>query len=389
MSKNYLNSIEPRILFLTSTILLSTIGLLMVFSSSSIIAMENHADSFFYLKRQSLFLFIGLIIMIICSRLNTNVLSKNHKFFYIIGVILLLLVLVPILGRKSGGATRWIQFLSFSIQPIEIAKYMLLIFIAQHLNIKNTRIKEFKIGVVSTFLPCLPYIFLLLLQPDFGNTVLICLTVFSMIILSGAKISHILSIFFVLLSSFLSLIYIAPYRMKRVMSFLNPYDDPQGTGYQIIQSFVSFAKGKLFGVGLGNSSQKLFFLPQGYNDFIFSIIAEELGFLGSMIIIILFGILIWSGFKMLERAKDLFSRNLISGIIILTSLQIIINISVTIGLMPTKGVPLPLISYGGSSLIFTLFAFLPIVCFNLGINLLRTSLFNSLRIPILLLGLFL
>ena len=357
MLKNYLDSIEPRILFLISTILLSTIGLLMVFSSSSIIAMENHADSFFYLKRQSLFLFIGLIVMIICSKLNTNFLSKNYKFFYIIGIILLLLVLIPMLGRKSGGATRWIQFLSFSIQPIEIAKYMLLIFIAQHLNIKNARIREFKIGVVSTFLPCLPYILLLLIQPDFGNTVLICITVFSMIILSGAKISHILSIFFVLLSSFLSLIYIAPYRMKRVMSFLNPYDDPQGTGYQIIQSFVSFAKGKFFGVGLGNSSQKLFFLPQGYNDFIFSIIAEELGFLGSMIIIILFGILIFSGFRMLERAKDLFSRNLISGIIILTSLQIIINISVTVGLMPTKGVPLPLISYGGSSLIFTLFAF--------------------------------
>lgn len=357
MLKNYLDSIEPRILFLISTILLSTIGLLMVFSSSSIIAMENHADSFFYLKRQSLFLFIGLIVMIICSKLNTNFLSKNYKFFYIIGIILLLLVLIPMLGRKSGGATRWIQFLSFSIQPIEIAKYMLLIFIAQHLNIKNARIREFKIGVVSTFLPCLPYILLLLIQPDFGNTVLICITVFSMIILSGAKISHILSIFFVLLSSFLSLIYVAPYRMKRVMSFLNPYDDPQGTGYQIIQSFVSFAKGKFFGVGLGNSSQKLFFLPQGYNDFIFSIIAEELGFLGSIVIIILFGILIFSGFRMLERAKDLFSRNLISGIIILTSLQIIINISVTIGLMPTKGVPLPLISYGGSSLIFTLFAF--------------------------------
>lgn len=357
MLKNYLDSIEPRILFLISTILLSTIGLLMVFSSSSIIAMENHADSFFYLKRQSLFLFIGLMVMIICSKLNTNFLSKNYKFFYIIGIILLLLVLIPMLGRKSGGATRWIQFLSFSIQPIEIAKYMLLIFIAQHLNIKNTRIREFKIGVVSTFLPCLPYILLLLIQPDFGNTVLICITVFSMIILSGAKISHILSIFFVLLSSFLSLIYVAPYRMKRVMSFLNPYDDPQGTGYQIIQSFVSFAKGKFFGVGLGNSSQKLFFLPQGYNDFIFSIIAEELGFLGSMVIIILFGILIFSGFRMLERAKDLFSRNLISGIIILTSLQIIINISVTVGLMPTKGVPLPLISYGGSSLIFTLFAF--------------------------------
>jgi len=260
------------------------------------------------------------------------------------------------LGKKSGGATRWIQFLSFSIQPVEIAKYMLLIFIAQHLNIKNTRVKEFKIGVVSTFLPCVPYLTLLLMQPDFGNTVLICATIFAMIIISGAKFTHILSIFILLASSFLSLIYIAPYRMKRVMSFLNPYEDPQGSGYQIIQSFVSFAKGKFFGVGLGNSSQKLFFLPQGHNDFIFSIIAEELGFVGSLTLVFLFGILIYSGFKMLERAKDLFSRNLISGIIILTSLQIIINISVTIGLMPTKGVPLPLISYGGSSLVFTLFA---------------------------------
>ena len=357
MLKSYLNSIEPRIIFIISTITLSIIGLLMVFSSSSIVAMENHADSFFYLKRQGLFLLLGLVIMSVCSSINTNILAKNYKFFYIIGIVLLILVLVPILGRKSGGATRWIQVFSFSLQPIEIAKYMLLIFIAQHLNIKNTRIKEFKIGVVSTFLPCIPYILLLLMQPDFGNTVLICVTIFAMIILSGAKLSHIFGIFLVLLSSFLSLIYIAPYRMKRVMSFLDPYEDPQGTGYQIIQSFVSFAKGKFFGVGLGNSSQKLFFLPQGYNDFIFSIIAEELGFIGSLLIIILFGLLIFSGFKMLERAKDLFSRNLISGIIILTSLQIIINISVTIGLMPTKGVPLPLISYGGSSLIFTLFAF--------------------------------
>jgi len=356
MLKNYLESVEPRILFVVSIIVLSIIGLIMVFSSSSIIAMENHADSFFYLKKQSLFLSIGLVIMLICSNINTSFLSKNYKLFYAIGIILLILVYVPMLGKKSGGATRWIQFLSFSIQPVEIAKYMLLIFIAQHLNIKNTRVKEFKIGVVSTFLPCVPYLTLLLMQPDFGNTVLICATIFAMIIISGAKFTHILSIFILLASSFLSLIYIAPYRMKRVMSFLNPYEDPQGSGYQIIQSFVSFAKGKFFGVGLGNSSQKLFFLPQGHNDFIFSIIAEELGFVGSLTLVFLFGILIYSGFKMLERAKDLFSRNLISGIIILTSLQIIINISVTIGLMPTKGVPLPLISYGGSSLVFTLFA---------------------------------
>ena len=307
MLKNYLESVEPRILFVVSIIVLSIIGLIMVFNSSSIIAMENHADSFFYLKKQSLFLSIGLVIMLICSNINTSFLSKNYKLFYAIGIILLILVYVPMLGKKSGGATRWIQFLSFSIQPVEIAKYMLLIFIAQHLNIKNTRVKEFKIGVVSTFLPCVPYLTLLLMQPDFGNTVLICATIFAMIIISGAKFTHILSIFILLASSFLSLIYIAPYRMKRVMSFLNPYEDPQGSGYQIIQSFVSFAKGKFFGVGLGNSSQKLFFLPQGHNDFIFSIIAEELGFVGSLTLVFLFGILIYSGFKMLERAKDLFS----------------------------------------------------------------------------------
>ncbi len=368
MLKNYLESVEPRILFVVSIIVLSIIGLIMVFSSSSIIAMENHADSFFYLKKQSLFLSIGLVTMLICSNINTNFLSKNYKLFYAVGIILLVLVYVPMLGKKSGGATRWIQFLSFSIQPVEIAKYMLLIFIAQHLNIKNTRVKEFKIGVVSTFLPCVPYLTLLLMQPDFGNTVLICATIFAMIIISGAKFTHILSIFILLASSFLSLIYIAPYRMKRVMSFLNPYEDPQGSGYQIIQSFVSFAKGKFFGVGLGNSSQKLFFLPQGHNDFIFSIIAEELGFVGSLTLVFLFGILIYSGFKMLERAKDLFSRNLISGIIILTSLQIIINISVTIGLMPTKGVPLPLISYGGSSLVFTLFALGLVLALDKGKN---------------------
>ena len=220
MLNNYLENIEPRVLFIFSIILLTIIGLVMVFSSSSIVAMENHADSFFYLKRQSLFLIIGLFIMLITSKVNTDVLSKNHKFFYIIGIILLLLVLVPMLGRKSGGATRWIQILSFSIQPIEISKYMLLIFIAQHLNIKNTRIKEFKIGVVSTLLPCIPYLLLLLMQPDFGNTVLICVTIFGMIILSGARMSHILGIFFLLISSFISLIYIAPYRMKRIMSFL-------------------------------------------------------------------------------------------------------------------------------------------------------------------------
>ena len=354
MLKELFNRIGPRAIFIITTIILSVFGLIMVFSSSSVNAMENYGDSFYYLKRQAFFLCAGFSMLLISSKLNIGLLEKRYKLFYLIGIILLILVFVPTLGRKSGGATRWIDLIFFSIQPIEISKYMLLIFIAQHLSIKNKRITELKIGVISTFLPCLPYIILLLLQPDFGNTVLICMTIFAMIIMAGAKINHIIGIFIFLTSAFLSLIYIAPYRMQRVFSFLDPYNDPQGSGYQIIQSFVSFAKGKFLGVGLGNSSQKLFFLPQGHNDFIFSIIAEELGFLGSFAVVVLFSTLIYSGFKMLERSKDLFSRNLLSGLLILISMQIIINLSVTVGLMPTKGVPLPLISYGGSSLIFTL-----------------------------------
>ena len=175
-----------------------------------------------------------------------------------------------------------------------------------------------------------------------------------MIIIAGAKLKHIVISFLLLSSSFIFLIFAAPYRMKRLMAFLNPYEDPHGTGYQIIQSFVSFANGQFFGVGLGNSSQKLFFLPQGHNDFIFSIIAEELGFAGCLFTIFLFLILFYSILKILKRSKDLFSKYLISAILIITTIQVIINISVSVGLMPTKGVPLPLISYGGSSLVFTL-----------------------------------
>ena len=198
------------------------------------------------------------------------------------------------------------------------------------------------------------YVVLLLYQPDFGNTVLLLSTIFLMIIIAGAKIKHIIISFLLLGSSFIFLIFVAPYRIKRLMAFLNPYEDPHGTGYQIIQSFVSFANGKLFGVGLGNSSQKLFFLPQGHNDFIFSIIAEELGFAGCLFTIFLFLILFYSILKLLKRSRDLFCKYLICGILVITTIQVIINISVSVGLMPTKGVPLPLISYGGSSLVFTL-----------------------------------
>jgi len=356
MFKNYLNKIEPKNLFLISVLILSIFGLIMVFSSSSVKGMEDYADSYYFLKKQGIFLCIGLIIFIIFSKIETNFLEKNHKLFYGIGIIMLLLVFVPILGKKAGNATRWIDLGLFSFQPIEISKYMLLIFIAKHLAIKSKRIKEFRIGVISSTLPCIPYAVLLIMQPDYGNTVLLLTTIFAMIIISGARLSHLVSIFIVLSCSFYTLILMAPYRMQRLLSFMDPYADPQGSGHQIIQSYVALAKGGLFGVGLGNSSQKLFFLPAQHNDFIFSIIAEELGLLGSSMLLCLFGFLIYSGFKILERSKDLFSRNLIAGIVIITSLQIIINLSVTVGLMPPKGIPLPLISYGGSSLVFTLLA---------------------------------
>lgn len=356
MLKNYINIVEPRKLFILSILVLSILGLLMVFSSSSVSGMEHHGDYLFFLKKQSIFLAIGLILFFVCSKIDTDILEKKYRLFYFLGIIMLVFVFVPILGKTAGGGTRWINLISFSFQPIEITKYMLLIFMAQHLAKKGMRIREFKIGVVSSILPFLPYAVLLSLQPDFGNLVLLGTTVFTMIIVSGARFSHIISIFLLLSASFVSLIWVAPYRMKRLLSFLDPYGDPEGAGWQIIQSYIALAKGNWFGVGLGNSTQKLFFLPHQHNDFIFSIIAEELGIVGSSIFISLFVCLIYSGFKMIDRAKNLFVRNLMAGIIIITSLQIIINISVTVGLLPTKGMPLPFISYGGSSLVFTLVA---------------------------------
>ena len=356
MLKNYLSNRDPRKLFISLILALSIFGMIMVFSSSSVSSMEIHADEFYFLKRHIFFLCVGLLIFTFFTKIDTGILEKRYKNLYIIGIIMLALVFVPGLGKEVGGGTRWINLGPLSFQPIEVSKYMLLIFIANHLAKKSERIKEFKIGVVSAILPCLPYALLLILQPDLGNTVLLLSTIFAMIIISGAKLSHIVSIFIFLSSLFASLIWIAPYRMQRLLSFMDPFADPTNSGYQVVQSYVAFAKGKFFGVGLGNSSQKLFSLPHQHNDFIFAIIAEELGMVGSSVVICLFGLLIYSAFRMLERAKDIFSRNLIAGIMIMTSLQIIINISVTVGLMPPKGIPLPFISYGGSSLVFTLLA---------------------------------
>ena len=354
MLDNFLKNFEPRVIFISSILLLCVFGLVMVFSSSSVFAMENHADSYYFLKKQLIYFTIGLIAFTISSKLNANKLEKNYKFYYFLGLLILLLILIPGLSKTAGGASRWINIGGFSFQPIEISKYLLLIFISKHLIIKKDKITIFRVGIVSPFIVSLPYVLLLLLQPDFGNTVLLLSTIFIMIIIAGAKLKHIIVSFILLFSSFFLLILAAPYRMKRLLTFLDPYEDPHGAGYQIIQSFVSFANGKFFGVGLGNSSQKLFFLPQGHNDFIFSIIAEELGFIGCMLTILLFLILFYSILKMLKRSKDLFCKYLIGSILIITVTQVVINISVSIGLMPTKGVPLPLISYGGSSLVFTL-----------------------------------
>ncbi len=353
---SFLNNINPRTLFTLSTLMLSIFGLVMVFSSSSVQAMENHADPYFFLKKQTFYLGFGLVLFWISSKLKTEYLEKKYKFFYFIGFFLLALTLIPILSKTAGGASRWIQIAGISLQPIEISKYLLLIFIAKHLIVKLDKINTFKIGIISPFTLTLPYVIVLLSQPDFGNTVLVLSTIFLMIIIAGAKLKHIIFSFILLCISFGTLIMAAPYRMKRLLTFLNPYEDPHGAGYQIIQSYVSFAKGKFLGVGLGNSSQKLFFLPQNHNDFIFSIIAEELGFLGCILTLILFFSLFFSIYKMILRAKDVFCRYLMSGILLITLMQVIINISVTIGLIPTKGVPLPLVSYGGSSLVFTLFS---------------------------------
>jgi cell division protein FtsW len=324
----------------------------MIYSSSSIYAWEQYKDGFFFLKRHLTFLLIGAILTFIVMCIDYRRLRRFAKPLLLISLFLLLLVLIPGIGREVSGARRWFRFKFISFQPSELMNLAMIIYVADFISRKGNLIKSFTKGFLPPvmFLGCAAL--LVLAQPDLGTTVAIGSVVFIMLFVAGTRIEYLLAVALASLPALYLLIFRVPYRRARITAFLNPWTDPRGTGFQIIQSQIALGSGGPLGVGLGHSKQKLFYLPAAHTDFIFSIIGEELGMIGTLAVIMLFIIFIQQGVKVIKNAPDRFGYFLALGLVLMITFKAAINIGVSCGVLPTKGLPLPFISYGGSSFVF-------------------------------------
>lgn len=342
-----------RIKIFTTTVILICVGIVMIYSASSIYAWERYKDSLFFLKRHISFVLIGAIGMFLAMAIDYRKLQRFSKPMLAIAFILLALVLIPGIGREVSGARRWFRFGVFSFQPSEFANLAVIIYLADFISRKGSVVRS---NFFKGFLPVMAVlggtVLLLLLQPDLGTSVAIAMVVFIMLFIGGVRLSYLLSIFLASLPALYVLIFSVPYRRARILAFLNPWADPKGTGFQIIQSHIALGSGGILGVGLGHSRQKLFYLPAAHTDFIFSIIGEELGLVGTVAIVLLFIIFIQQSVKIIKNAADKFSFFLGLGLASMICIKAVINIGVSCGIFPTKGLPLPFISYGGSSFVF-------------------------------------
>ena len=341
------------VLFLTVLMLLS-VGLVMVFSSSEYVTMVRYNDSFYFFKRQLLWALIGLTAMF--GMMNFDYFRLKRWIGPIVagGFLLLIAVLIPGIGEVVNGARRWIDLGFMSYSPAELVKLCMIMFVAFGLSKKKENIQSFKEGLLPYLVFMLLAAGLILLQPDLGTAIVLCGTIFIMFFAAGARIFHLGSLAGLGVLGVAVAIYFEPYRMSRFLAFMDPEKDPQGTGYHIIQSLYALGSGGLFGMGLGQSKQKFLYLPESHTDFIFAILGEELGFIGASLVVLLFIMLVWRGLKVAVTSPDPFASLLAAGITSGIALQAIINMGVVTGSMPVTGVPLPFISSGGTSLLFTL-----------------------------------
>lgn len=342
-------------LLLGAVIILSLFGLLMIYSSSYIWAEYKYNNPYKFIINQGLFFIIGTIIMLVVSKINHKIFEKKSNLLFFLSIILLILVLIPGIGTVRNGSRSWFGIGSFGIQPSELMKIAFIVFTAKYLKNNEKNMKSFKKGLLPILLLILGVFFLIMLQPDFGTGTIIVMSVMGLLFVGGANFKFFIRIGIVGVIGVIALIIAAPYRLARILSFLDPWQDPLGSGFQIIQSLYAIGPGGLLGFGLGNSRQKHFYLPEPQTDFIFSIISEELGFLGVIIITILFLIIIIKGFQIARKSNDLFSKYLAFGITFQIAFQTVLNLMVVVGLIPVTGVTLPFLSYGGSSLMITLF----------------------------------
>ncbi len=350
------NEKKPDLILLLVTLLLVTVGTVMIYSSSSILATERFHDGQFFLKKQLFFLILGILIMVLMTRIPYYQLRKLAWPGIVVSALFLCALMVPGLGIRAGGAVRWLNIGVFSFQVSEMVKIALILFLAHFLALKVNRIREIRHGLLIPLGVMGGLVGLILLQPDFGTTVILAAITLMMIYLAGGRILHLAGLAALFIPAAVWLLLHKSYRLARLMTFLDPWKDPHRSGFQIIQSMISFGSGGAFGVGIGDGMQKLFYLPEPHTDFILSVIAEESGFIGVVLILFLYIVLIIRGFQISLKAPDLFGNLLAAGLTMLIALEAFINIAGIMGLIPLKGLALPFLSYGGTSLLMSLAA---------------------------------
>ncbi|HNQ02044.1 MAG TPA: putative lipid II flippase FtsW [Syntrophales bacterium] len=347
---------RPDLILLFIVLTLIAFGTVMIYSSSYMLALQKYGDGYFFLKKHLLFLVIGIAAMIALMRTPYPWLRGAAYAGMGVSLVLLAAIFLPGIGVTKGGARRWLNLGFFTFQAAELVKLLVVVFLAHYLTRKSAHIQEFRKGFLLPLAVVMVPVALVVRQPDFGSAVLIVAVSVSVLYIAGTRVRYLAGSMLVLVPAAATLVMMKGYRMDRWNTFLDPWKDPQHKGFQIIQSFLSFGSGGPFGVGLGDGMQKLFYLPEPHTDFILSIIAEESGFIGICTVIVLFGLLIFRGFVIAFRVQDGFGSLLASGITILLALEAFINIAGVMGLIPTKGMALPFLSYGGTSLIVSCMA---------------------------------
>ncbi|MCD6134111.1 MAG: putative lipid II flippase FtsW [Candidatus Omnitrophica bacterium] len=355
LREKYINykfkAVNIRRSILGMVIFLTLFGLLMVYDVSSIYAWQKYADAMYFLKRQIVSVVIGLMFMFVAMAVDLDYLKRHSRHLVILGVILLLCTFIPYLSRSAGGARRWIHVGMFNFQPSELVKVFFIIYCADYFSRKKSLRYNFRKGVLPLLLVTAALSFLILMEPDLGNAFFISFLALILIFVWGASRKKLTSLFAVLFFLTLILVLISPYRRARLAVYFNPWLDAKGKGFQIVQSQIAIGSGGILGAGLGKGEQKLFFLPAAHTDFIFSIIAEELGLGGALVILLSFFWIFLQSFRLLRELEEGFSFYLGLGAVLTIILEVLINITVALGIFPAKGLPLPFISYGGTAVV--------------------------------------
>lgn len=347
---------SPDLLLFIVVIILLSIGICMVFSSSYVMAYKWYGDSYFFLKKQLLYAIIGLVIFFLATSIDYHYYKKLALPILILSIIVLIMVFVPGIGRSAGGARRWLKIGFFSFQPSEIAKFALILYMAESLTRKHSEeIKTFIKGILPSLIIVMVIFLLILKEPDFSTSLIILGISFIMLFIGGTRIIQLFTLGIAAIPVGILILLKEDYRKVRLLSFIDPWRDPLDSGFHIIQSLIALGSGGISGIGLGESRQKYFYLPDQHTDFIFSIIGEELGFIGTLVIITLFILILWRGFKIAINSVDQFGTLLAAGITAMITFQSIVNMGVVTKMIPTTGLTLPFVSFGGSSLIVTMF----------------------------------